>query len=430
MTEQNSTPDTPANQPQTDAPSNKKRKDKAAAAPAAQVSEPSRDTQPAEQTEQPAATAQEKVSQPTEPPLAPSNKAADPAAKASKAPLVIAILLGAGALAFSGYTYWQLQQQQQLSSSQLSILEASLSSVQSSQQQQSQKLQENLQGQLGDIRQQQQKALTELAAAEQRIDTGLQQMRALTSTSRTDWQLAEIEYLLRLANQRILTEGTASGALALLQSADAILRELDDVSVYPVRKALAEDLAKLEAIPKLDVEGSFLRLAALNQQVDQLSLLPVTDQETIPTLLKEVAGEEAAASWGASLSEAWDKAWRKLNELVVVHKRDGEVQPLLSPQEHFYLQQNLHLMLEQAQLALLQGKQQAYDASLDKALEWIPRYFNQEQAATQALLQGLKELRQLQVAPQLPDISNSLNTLKAYLKAIHGPSSQQGGSAG
>lgn len=97
---------------------------------------------------------------------------------------------------------------------------------------------------------------------QQRLTDAIKQVSATQETSRSDWLLAETEYLLRLANQRVLMEQTPAGALSLLQAADEILHEVDDVALYEVRQAVAEDIAALEAVPTLDTEGIYLKLAA------------------------------------------------------------------------------------------------------------------------------------------------------------------------
>lgn len=253
---------------------------------------------------------------------------------------------------------------------------------------------------------------------QERLTQSMQQVMAKQQTTRKDWLLAEVEYLLRLANQRVLMEQTADGALTLLKSADKILRETDDVSIYEVRKALAADIAALEAVPRLDTEGAFLQLGALSNQVDNLRLIPVTDQRELPSLLEEITPEGVSESWSQGLASSWNSAMNKLEQLVVIQHRDEPVEPLLSPEQHFFLQQNLHLMLEQAQLALLQRKQNAYDSALAKAENWIDTYFEPQDATTNALLRGIAELKQLEVAPEMPDISGSLNSLKSYLEEM------------
>ncbi|WP_372737527.1 uroporphyrinogen-III C-methyltransferase, partial [Neptunomonas sp.] len=251
-----------------------------------------------------------------------------------------------------------------------------------------------------------------------RLTESIQQVTAKQTNTRKDWLLAEVEYLLRLANQRILMENTSSGALSLLKSADKILKETDDVSIYAVRKTLASDIAALESVPTYDLEGSYLKLAALTEQISNLRLVPLTDKNKLPSLIEEITPEAMSETWSSGLKESWAKAVDKVEKLVVVQHRDEPIEPLLSPEQNYYLQQNLHLMLEQAQLALLQKNQIAFDRSLAKAEEWTSTYFEEKDATTQALLRGITELKELKISPEMPNISGSLNALKTYLKQV------------
>ena len=334
----------------------------------------------------------------------------------SSLPGKVALLLALLAVADVGYLYWlQLQTGQTLVSNQQQINADVEAQLQNSQQQ----LNGQISGLNSQINQLQSKASADAANIEElqnRLTRSIQQITATQQNTRKDWIIAEAEYLLRLANQRVLMEQTPQGALKLLRSADKILKETDDVTIYAVRKALAVDIAALEAVPELDTEGQFLRISALNGQVDNLKLIPLTEQHKLPEIVADVSNESFTATWSENLQQAWSKIADKFNQLIVIQDRDAPVEPLLSPQQNYYLKQNLHLMLEQAQLSLLQRQQGTYLNSLDKAENWISTYFEASDSTTKALLKSIAELKQVEVAPQLPDISGSLTTLKQYLQ--------------
>lgn len=253
-----------------------------------------------------------------------------------------------------------------------------------------------------------------------RLTKSIQQVESssLKQNSRKDWLLAEVEYLLRLANQRVLMENTPIGALALLKSADKILQQTDDVSIFSVRKALAADMSALAAVPHIDQEGLYLKMDALSNQINQLKLVPLTDKKQLPKIIDEVATDAVkdAQAPESSFAKAWSKASAKLEKLVVISHRDSAIEPLLSPAQQAGLLQKLHILFEQTQLALLQRKQAPYQRSIEKAEQVITTYFQAKDGATIALLDGLKELKGQQVNVELPSIAGSLNTLKAYLK--------------
>jgi uroporphyrin-3 C-methyltransferase len=338
-----------------------------------------------------------------------------------KLALVISII----ALGGSGYLYWQSLQTQQSDSATIENLKQEVAKAVANTTTQMTDTKSLVTSQVASVNQnltllqsqssKEQKGIEEL---QQRLTQSIQQVTAKQSNSRKDWLLAEVEYLLRLANQRILMENTSNGALTLLKSADKILKETDDVSIYAVRKSLATDIAALESVPTYDLEGSYLKLAAINEQVGNLRLIPLTDKNKLPSLIEEMTPESMSSTWTSGLKESWAKAVDKVEKLVVIQHRDESIEPLLSPEQNYYLQQNLHLMLEQAQLALLQKNQTAFDYSLSRAEEWLSTYFEAKDATTQALLRGVTELRELKISPVMPDISGSLNALKSYLQQV------------
>jgi uroporphyrin-3 C-methyltransferase len=341
-----------------------------------------------------------------------------PATWPGKVALVISII----ALGATGYMYWQSLQKQQQDGADIEALKAQVSEAVNTTNSAVTDAKSLVSTQVASVNQnltmlqnQTAKEQASIAELQERLTKSIQQVQAKQTNTRKDWLLAESEYLLRLANQRVLMEQTPTGALTLLKSADKILKETDDVSIYAVRKSLAEDIAALEAVPTFDLEGSYLKLAALNNQIGNLRLIPLTEKNQLPSLLEEIAPDVVDTSWMDNIRESWAKSVDKLEQLVVIQHHNEKIEPLLSPEQNYYLQQNLHLMLEQAQFALLQRQQMAFDRSLEKAEAWLSTYFEADDATTQSLLRGINELKVLKISPEMPNISGSLNSLKSYL---------------
>ncbi|WP_409524577.1 uroporphyrinogen-III C-methyltransferase [Nitrincola sp. MINF-07-Sa-05] len=333
-------------------------------------------------------------------------------------PGILALVLAIIALLLSGYLIWEnLKLQQQAQSIERDLLSQVESSLEVTRGEVSQNL-SNINQQLGQIQSNAETGQRNIDELHERLTRSIQQVTAQQRTSDKDWLLAETEYLLRLANQRVLMEQTASGALTLLKSADEILLEADDASLYPVREALASDIAALEAVPQVDTEGVFLRLSAMKQQASQLRQIPVTDRRQLPNLLEEMTPDDLKDSWGSGAKAAMNSAMDKFEQLIVIQRHNEPIEPLLSPEQTYYLKQNLELMFEQAQLSLLQRQQAAYDDSLNKAADWINTYFEPEDSTTQALLRGISELENLNVAPEIPAITGSLQALQAHLAEL------------
>ncbi|MEH6357965.1 MAG: uroporphyrinogen-III C-methyltransferase [Pseudomonadales bacterium] len=347
-------------------------------------SEPKSETKPASKTAEktPAATAQKTK-------------------KSGSAIGWLALLIALLALAGVAYGLWIQQQEKQAKGIQESRLNQSqlVDSFKSS----TQVLSSQVQGFISTSENQQQR----LSELQTQLQATNRQIGEVTQVSRRSWMLAEAEYLLRLANQRLLMERETVSALALLNSADQILISVAEPGLFEIRETLARETAALRAVAHLDVEGVFVKLAALSEQVESLALL--TPEEDV-----DAAQQAAEVAVTAEENSVFEAALERFNDMVIVRHRDEPLAPLLAPEQHYYIQQNLRLMLEQAQLALLQRSPGVYTRSLEKAAGWVDEYFQLNETA-QALLVSLRELQQLHVDPELPNISKSLSLLKAYL---------------
>jgi len=254
----------------------------------------------------------------------------------------------------------------------------------------------------------------ELIATQQRqIDHNARELLEAGNRTRTDWLLAEAEYLLRIANQRLLIEKDISGALSALESADEVLAESDDVGVYAVRQQLAREIQSLKGIEGVDRTGLYLKLEAAIASVHDL-----TDQALIhdraPTL-SLADSETDPADDGNMFTRGWNRFLDTLKQVVVVRRMDEPVKPLLSPDQSAWARLNLQLMLEEAEMAVLRGNQALYERALTKARNTVNDWYDATAPAIRGLSQTLTELADRNVDPELPDISKSLELLKERL---------------
>ena len=251
-----------------------------------------------------------------------------------------------------------------------------------------------------------------------KLTDAIKQVEAGQKTSDSDWRLAEVEYLLRLANQRVLTEKRPEGALSLLRTSDKIIRELDDVTLFNLREAIANEIVNLEAVPKLDIEGTYLRLSAMIGQAGRLATLSVEQQRELPDMLKEITPDLIDETLRDEVQSSLASAMSRLESLIIIQHHDDPIEPLLSPEEGTQLRQSVQLFLSQTQLALLRQQQQIFNRSLEEAEKLIARYFDTKSADTQAILTAINELKPLQVATEMPDISGSLSILQAHIAEL------------
>src|SRR5258706_8576832 len=90
--------------------------------------------------------------------------------------------------------------------------------------------------------------------------------------NRDEWQLAEIEQVLAIAQEQLQLSGNVRAALLALQLAESRLSRADRPQFLPVRRALTRDVERLKSLPLLDVPGLSLTLDRLGASVDALPL--------------------------------------------------------------------------------------------------------------------------------------------------------------
>ncbi len=217
-----------------------------------------------------------------------------------------------------------------------------------------------------------------------------------------EWRLAEVEYLLRVANHRLLMEQDLATALDLLGSADALLASLNDPGLHLVRAALADERLALKGLVVADVQGLYLRLDSIKRGLSALA-------RAMPEFGPPPVVETPADAGPPERLE--DRVLEQLRGLVRFRRIEPDAMPVIAPEEAAYLDLNLRLMLEQAQLAALKRDQVVYQASLGNAHEWAARYLNAEDPQVLATLNTLLSLREIPLDSSLPDISGSLDAL-------------------
>ncbi|EKF9662748.1 uroporphyrinogen-III C-methyltransferase [Vibrio cholerae] len=212
-----------------------------------------------------------------------------------------------------------------------------------------------------------------------------------------DWLLAEADYLVKLAGRKLFLEHDVETATQLMESADQRIAALNDPSLTVLRKAMANDITTLKHIPLIDRDGLVLRLISLQQQIDNLPLanaiLPADQPQT------SQAVSENIDDWQTNLKNSL-KAFA--DNFITFRSRDGNVIPLLSPTQHFYLRENLQAKLEMAIKGVYTEQQTLYRTALDTAAQWSTSFFNPDDKAVQSFSAALAQLAQQQVQVEYP----------------------------
>lgn len=297
-------------------------------------------------------------------------------------------------------------------------------------------------------------ALQKMTALESKISESQSQQAALESMyqdlsrNRDEWALTDIEQTLSLAAQQLQLSGNVRGALIALQNADARLGRADRAQFIAVRRVLQRDIDKLKALPYVDTVGLAIRLDGVISNVDTLPLIfdekmqaPGSGQPAPARPMPAQAapaganagrpaipgtgqpGDKAtpAAPAGNTQAEApgmWsrlrDEAWDQFRQLVRIRDIENPDAVLLTPQQSFFLRENLKLRLLNARLSLLQRNEALFREDLKAANVWLTRYFDARSRATSNAQATLNQLSTSAVSIELPTLADSLNAVRNF----------------
>ncbi|EPM6343968.1 TPA: uroporphyrinogen-III C-methyltransferase [Vibrio parahaemolyticus] len=226
-----------------------------------------------------------------------------------------------------------------------------------------------------------------------------------------DWLLAEADYLVKLAGRKLFLEHDVESATQLMESADQRIAALNDPSLVKLRKAMANDITKLRTVPLIDRDGLVLRLTALQQQVDKLPLANALLPEAQVVAQHEVS--EDISNWQDNLMTSL----KDFSEnFITFRTRDGNVIPLLSPEQHFYLKENIKAKLETAIKAVYQEQGEIYTTSLTTADKWAMAFFNQDDNAVKEFNKALNQLSQQNIQVEYPAKLESQSQLSDVIR--------------
>ncbi|MBU2569249.1 MAG: uroporphyrinogen-III C-methyltransferase [Gammaproteobacteria bacterium] len=243
------------------------------------------------------------------------------------------------------------------------------------------------------------------------LNTRIQQVQRQLGKTRGDWLIADAEYLLSVANQRLQLTGDVETAREALQAADQRLRESGDAAAYKVREQIAKEIAELGKVQLLDIVGVYSSIRTLETEIGKLSLIkpysgkPLTPSEEIHDHAQHTDEEHDLLS----------KALKSLQGVVTVRHTDQPITEIITPEEAQFTRQQLRVKLEMIKIGLVQQNEVLYKASIADAKEWVAENFTSNSIARNFVAE-LDKLEAISLHSQYPDISHSLKMLRDITK--------------
>jgi uroporphyrin-3 C-methyltransferase len=253
-------------------------------------------------------------------------------------------------------------------------------------------------------------ALMEARLAEVALQrTQLEDLMQSLSRSRDDNLLVDVEATLRIAQQQAQMTGSIEPLMGALQSALKRMQRASQPRLTPVVRALEKDLERLNSLPALDLPGMMLKLDEGVALVDGLTLAnaAVSSPSQARPVAQDLGAQAAPPWWMQALGRMADE----FKGLLRVSRIDAPEAALLSPEQAFFLRENLKLKLLNARMSLLARQKDNVRADLGTAAVLVRRYAEPQARRTLQLLQLLEQTSEQVRTAEVPRIEASLAAL-------------------
>ncbi len=253
------------------------------------------------------------------------------------------------------------------------------------------------------------------------LEASVARLSQVVGRAQRDWVLAEVEYLLGMAQRRLHLARDTAAAAGALEAADGRLADLADPTLLPVRETLASEIAALRTYHRPDVDGLALRLKGLSGVVESLPSAGGESAEAAPAARAQTAPASPAEadSVGDWVGAQWQRFTHNLTQLVVVRHDRREQADIAARADRLLADRELYLQLHAARLAAVERDQSAFDARIDRALEVLESHYDGGDPRVENVRGDLEELRGTELAPALPEVGGSLRQLRK-LTAVEG----------
>jgi uroporphyrin-3 C-methyltransferase len=237
--------------------------------------------------------------------------------------------------------------------------------------------------------------------------TQLEELMQSLSRSRDENLVVDIESAVRLAQQQAQLTGSVEPLLAALKTADVRVARAAQPRLTPLQRAIARDVARIKNTAVSDTPALLVKLDELVLLADELPLGNAMKPATANAPLQRQA-DETVTNWWARLGRVVRDEARSLVRVSRIEDPDAA---LLSPEQSFFLRENLKLRLLNARLGLLSRQIESARADLATASTAMGRYFDASSRKTQTAAALLQQVQGQMKSLELPRVDETLAAL-------------------
>jgi uroporphyrin-III C-methyltransferase len=268
--------------------------------------------------------------------------------------------------------------------------------------------------------------LSEVALQRSQLDELMQSL----SRSRDENLVVDVESALRLAQQQAQLTGSVEPLLAALKTADQRLIRAAQPRLSAVRRALASDAEKIKAAAVTDIPSLLVKLDEISRLVEDLPVLntvtavarvdkqnatsnAISNATSKGSSVKSTANQ--ASDWQSNVQNFMQNNWQivrgELAKLVRVSRIENPDAVLLSPEQTYFLRENLKLKVLNARLGLLGRQIPSAKSDLASVADDVRKYSDPTSKQAQTLQSALSLMQTQLGNASIPALDSSLAAL-------------------
>jgi uroporphyrin-3 C-methyltransferase len=253
------------------------------------------------------------------------------------------------------------------------------------------------------------KKVEDLGLGQQGLRESAEKLYELFGRDKNAWQLAEVEYLMRVAQHKLILQDDFAGAAITLQAASDRIGLTGDPGLLPVRVMISEEIADLKTRRRADLVGMTLILAQLGRQVRSLhpGFAVRVEQSGEVVSVEPTIDRETRTDWVGRFSAF-------LDSLISVNKK--ATAPTEIEANIIDVAEALEDNLKLARWSVLERDANQYQLLIDRSLRLFREFYDLDNAANHDFMTQLQELQKMVIKPEKPDITGSLRELQRILK--------------
>ena len=258
--------------------------------------------------------------------------------------------------------------------------------------------------------------LLALNANNQKLEQQIQNNSDVLHQDQRGWRLKELQYILRIAQHRLLLDRDIEGAIAALETTDNRLSEINQTDLLPLRKLIAQQLQKLTSYPAPDYVGLQFKLDQLIiafQNTYRREAHKVSGKNTIIEETNTTVTEGNETADRSFLEETMDRAKTMLNQNVKLRQHTQTPLSFSAEQELTFSFQFIQEKLVTAKFAVSSRNDALFKQQLESAIDWLTK--EPQLDSNPKLIEAIKKLSGISLEPNLPDISAPYKLLEKLL---------------